>query len=120
MGAAGARQAHHWQSQQMLPVLPVPSLMSPTTNMLYWPLPARAPLRGELAVDARAGGHPAQAGALQVPLKLCQVLRLLPKVHLLQHAGADVAHDSCRQAGRQAGRQANVRVRVARWVFDWA
>jgi hypothetical protein len=31
------------------------------------------------------------------------VLRLLPKVHLLQHAGADVAHDSCRQAGRQAG-----------------
>ena len=71
--------------------------------------PCRAPLRGELAVDAGAGGHAAQAGTLQVSLKLCQVLRLLAEINLLQHAGADVAHNSCRQATE----------RVARWGLSW-
>lgn len=66
--------------------------------------PARAPLSGELAVDRRAGGHAAQAGAaVQVSSKLGHVLRLLGEVHLVQHAGPDVAHDGCRRWAGKGG-----------------
>lgn len=54
------------------------------------------PLRGELAIDGGAGGHPAQPAALQISCKLSNVLRLFAEVHFFEHASLDVAHNGCK------------------------